>query len=99
MLVTAKGVTDGPCQFVISQAHLEKLNAFFDNRVTFGSSSGLIKQVAAFDNGPIEGEGIADDEFHRFRRNWYARMGWDPNTGEPSEERLRALGLKDLPGL
>jgi aldehyde:ferredoxin oxidoreductase len=52
--------------------------------------------MTAFDSGPIAGIGISDEDFAWFRSLYYERMGWDPETGEPTEERLQALGLDEL---
>jgi aldehyde:ferredoxin oxidoreductase len=49
--------------------------------------------MSAFESGPIEGSGISDEDFAWFKRRFYERMGWDPETGEPTAERLRELGL------
>ncbi len=53
--------------------------------------------MQAFDEGPIEGSGIGDEDFDWFKRRFYARMGWDPDTGEPTGECLRDLELDRLP--
>ena len=36
---------------------------------------------------------IARDDFEHALTNLYLLKGWDPATGAPTEERLRALGL------
>jgi aldehyde:ferredoxin oxidoreductase len=52
--------------------------------------------MTAFDEGPIEGSGISDQDFAWFRRRFYERMGWDPDSGVPGEERLHSLELDQL---
>jgi aldehyde:ferredoxin oxidoreductase len=52
--------------------------------------------MRAFAQGPIAGAGIAAEELDWFKRQFYARMKWDANTGEPSNECLRELGLDQL---
>ncbi|MGD2206136.1 MAG: aldehyde ferredoxin oxidoreductase family protein [Anaerolineae bacterium] len=52
--------------------------------------------MTAFDSGPIEGSGITDEDFAWFKRRFYERMKWDPETGEPTDECLRTLGLDRL---
>jgi aldehyde:ferredoxin oxidoreductase len=54
--------------------------------------------MTAFEAGPLEGEGIKDEDFAWFLRRFYERMGWDPETGEPLAERLEALGISGLLG-
>jgi aldehyde:ferredoxin oxidoreductase len=54
--------------------------------------------MTAFDSGPLEGSGIKDEDFAWFLRRFYERMGWDPETGEPTAERLEALGIAGLLG-
>jgi aldehyde:ferredoxin oxidoreductase len=46
-------------------------------------------------DGPAEGKGIAE-HFDAMRRNYWAKMGWDPETGKPLPETLERLGLGDL---
>jgi aldehyde:ferredoxin oxidoreductase len=54
--------------------------------------------MTAFEEGPIEGIGITDDDFEWFRHNFYELMGWDRETGEPTAECLSDLGLDRLLG-
>jgi aldehyde:ferredoxin oxidoreductase len=97
----ATGIEYTPADVLAVGERAQTLSRLFNQREGFTAEDDVLPRrvMTAFDKGPIAGEGIADDEFAWFRRNWYARMGWDPDTGEPTEERLRALGLRDLPGL
>ncbi|MGD8738292.1 MAG: aldehyde ferredoxin oxidoreductase C-terminal domain-containing protein, partial [Anaerolineae bacterium] len=52
--------------------------------------------MQAFDKGPIEGSGISDQDFDWFKHHFYERMGWDPESGQPTDECLRNLGLDRL---
>jgi hypothetical protein len=52
--------------------------------------------MTAFDSDPLEGDGISDEDFAWFKRRFYERMKWDPETGEPTEDCLRSLGLERL---
>jgi aldehyde:ferredoxin oxidoreductase len=52
--------------------------------------------MQAFHEGPIEGSGIGDEDFDWFKRRFYERMGWDPDTGQPTGECLQELGLDQL---
>ena len=54
--------------------------------------------MTAFASGPIQDSGITDEDFAWFLRRFYERMGWDPETGEPTAERLEALGVAGLLG-
>ncbi|MGD8902842.1 MAG: aldehyde ferredoxin oxidoreductase C-terminal domain-containing protein [Anaerolineae bacterium] len=46
-------------------------------------------------DGPAEGKGIAE-HFDWMKRNYWEKMGWDPETGKPLPETLERLGLGDL---
>lgn len=46
-------------------------------------------------DGPAQGIGMAQ-HFFWMRRNYWERMGWDPETGRPLPETLRHLGLGAL---
>lgn len=76
----------------------QTLARLFNLREGFTAEDDVLPRrvMTAFEEGPIAGEGIAEEDFFRFRRQWYRRMGWDPETGEPTEARLEALGLRDL---
>lgn len=45
------------------------------------------------ENGPLKGNAISRDEFERALTILYRLKGWDPETGQPSQERLEALSL------
>jgi aldehyde:ferredoxin oxidoreductase len=52
--------------------------------------------MQAFEEGPIEGSGIGDGDFDWFKHRFYERMGWNPDTGEPTGECLQELGIDRL---
>jgi aldehyde:ferredoxin oxidoreductase len=52
--------------------------------------------VTAVESGPIEGSAIASEDLERFKSRFYEVMGWDPETGEPTEECLGELALDRL---
>ncbi|MFN2290624.1 MAG: aldehyde ferredoxin oxidoreductase family protein [Anaerolineae bacterium] len=76
----------------------QTLSRLFNLREGFiADDDELPKRVmTAFDEGPIEGSGISDQDFAWFRRRFYERMGWDPDSGVPGEERLHSLELDQL---
>ncbi|MGD8997169.1 MAG: aldehyde ferredoxin oxidoreductase family protein [Anaerolineae bacterium] len=49
-----------------------------------------------FSEGPIAGSGITEEELSWFIHRYYELMGWDRDTGEPTDECLRELGLDGL---
>ena len=44
-------------------------------------------------SGPTKGTAIDFDALEALRRAYYEAMNWDPDTGEPSKQRLADLGL------
>jgi aldehyde:ferredoxin oxidoreductase len=52
--------------------------------------------MTAFESGPIEGSAIASEDLERFKRRFYEVMGWESETGAPTAECLRELGLVRL---
>ncbi|MCL6611738.1 MAG: aldehyde ferredoxin oxidoreductase family protein [Peptococcaceae bacterium] len=44
--------------------------------------------------GPARGHGIRREKFVRILEEYYLLRGWDPETGIPSEAKLRELGLE-----
>lgn len=45
------------------------------------------------DNGPGSGRTVNKEDFLACRRDYYVLNGWDPDTGNPSEVKLKELGL------
>ncbi|MEM3149302.1 MAG: aldehyde ferredoxin oxidoreductase C-terminal domain-containing protein, partial [Candidatus Jordarchaeales archaeon] len=37
---------------------------------------------------------LAEEDFERALRDYYEERGWNPETGTPTEDKLRQLGLK-----
>ena len=52
--------------------------------------------MTAFESGPIEGSAIDSEDLERFKRRFYEVMGWESETGAPTAECLRELGLEQL---
>jgi aldehyde:ferredoxin oxidoreductase len=46
------------------------------------------------ENGALEGTSIPRGDFEQALTDLYLLKGWDPVTGAPTGERLRALGLE-----
>jgi aldehyde:ferredoxin oxidoreductase len=47
------------------------------------------------EDGPVKGTGILP-VWDEMVNDFYSRMGWDPKTGKPLEETIKALGLDDV---
>ncbi|MFC1982341.1 aldehyde ferredoxin oxidoreductase family protein [Chloroflexota bacterium] len=69
----------------------------------FNFRHGLTKEMEApsvrYGSAPVDGpaHGISIlPHWHFIRRNYYEKMGWDPNTGKPLPETLDRLGLAHL---
>jgi len=46
------------------------------------------------ENGALVGVALSRDEFEQTMTELYRIKGWDPTTGAPTVERLRALGIE-----
>jgi aldehyde:ferredoxin oxidoreductase len=79
-------------------ARAQTLARLFNMREGWTAADDVLPQrvMDAFDRGPIEGQGIAAADFAWFKRRYYERMGWDPETGEPTDACLRRLQLDRL---
>ncbi len=44
--------------------------------------------------GPAQGRCVEPESFSRMQEQYYALVGWDPKTGNPSEALLQELGLQ-----
>ncbi|HLN60969.1 MAG TPA: aldehyde ferredoxin oxidoreductase family protein [Symbiobacteriaceae bacterium] len=49
--------------------------------------------LTPFENGPLKGVGVPEKGIMEARRVYYSMMGWDPETGVPTEGKLLELGL------
>jgi aldehyde:ferredoxin oxidoreductase len=76
----------------------QTLARLFNLREGFTAEDDVLPRrvMTAFEEGPIAGDGISDEEFAWFRRRYYERMGWDPDSGVPTAGRIRELGLEEL---
>jgi hypothetical protein len=52
--------------------------------------------MKAFKDGPLAGIEINEESFNWARRRYYELMKWNPDTGVPSADCLRELGLEGL---
>jgi aldehyde:ferredoxin oxidoreductase len=79
-------------------ARAQTLSRLFNLREGFTAEDDRLPRrvMTAFEQGPIQGSGIGDDDFRRFRRRFYERMGWDPDSGVPGDQCLRDLDLARL---
>lgn len=50
--------------------------------------------LTAFESGPLKGVGVPKVAIMDARRVYYSMMGWDPETGTPSEGKLFELGIE-----
>lgn len=55
-----------------------------------------LRVMQPFDSGPLAGIEITPETFAAARRRYYQLMGWDPETGRPTPERVASLGLANL---
>jgi aldehyde:ferredoxin oxidoreductase len=46
--------------------------------------------------GPLKGSSIDKDKFAKMLEDYYVMRGWDKETGVPTQERLRALGISEV---
>jgi len=48
--------------------------------------------------GPAEGMVIEEETLEKMKDAYYSFRGWDQETGKPTPEKLKELGLDDLIG-
>ena len=48
------------------------------------------------EQGKFKGEVLESDKFEEMKSQYYARRGWDADTGIPTKETLKELGLGDV---
>jgi len=76
----------------------QTLSRLFNYREGLGEEDDRLptRVMGAFETGPLAGIEIKPDVFATARRRYYELMGWDPDTGRPTAERVAALGLSTM---
>jgi aldehyde:ferredoxin oxidoreductase len=79
-------------------ARAQALSRLFNVRQGFTVEDDVLPRrvMTAFEEGPLKGVGITDEDFAWARRRFYEMMDWDPETGVPTDECLQKLGLGTL---
>jgi aldehyde:ferredoxin oxidoreductase len=79
-------------------ARAQTLARLFNQREGFTADDDRLPKrvMRAFESGPLAGVEINAESFAWARARYYELMGWDKETGVPSRETVRALGLDDL---
>jgi aldehyde:ferredoxin oxidoreductase len=92
------GVEYGIQDILAVGARAQTLSRLFNLREGFTADDDRLPKrvMQAFDSGPIEGSGISDEDFAWFKHHFYEKMGWDPESGQPTDDCLRTLGLDQL---
>ncbi|MBN1314621.1 MAG: aldehyde ferredoxin oxidoreductase family protein [Anaerolineales bacterium] len=76
----------------------QTLGRIFNYREGFTSEDDRLPRrvMTAFEEGPIAGNEITDEDFDWALHRYYELAGWDKETGEPSLERIEELGIDRL---
>jgi aldehyde:ferredoxin oxidoreductase len=79
-------------------ARAQTLSRLFNLREGLTVEDDVLPQrvMTPFEEGPLAGNEISDENFRWARRRFYEAMGWDGDTGEPTEDCLRRLALDRL---
>ncbi|HSJ57360.1 MAG TPA: aldehyde ferredoxin oxidoreductase family protein [Anaerolineae bacterium] len=79
-------------------ARAQALSRLFNVREGFTVEDDVLPRrvMTAFEEGPLAGVGISDEDFAWARRRFYEMMDWDPETGVPTAGCLQKLGLETL---
>jgi aldehyde:ferredoxin oxidoreductase len=76
----------------------QTLSRLFNLREGFTAEDDRLPKrvMQAFEEGPLAGVEIKQETFEWAKKRYYKLMGWDPETGIPSNLSLRKLQLEDL---
>ena len=79
-------------------ARAQTLSRLFNLREGLTADDDVLPRrvMTAFEEGPLAGVGISDEDFSWARRRFYEMMGWDGQTGMPTRQCLEKLGLGAL---
>ena len=97
-LAGVTGETYSPEDVLDVGARFQTLARMFNMREGFTAEDDRLPERVKepFDEGPIAGIGISDKELDWCIHRYYEMMGWDRETGEPTDACLQELGLADL---
>lgn len=92
------GVEYGIREVLDVGARAQTLARLFNTREGFTAEDDVLPKrvMEAFDDGPLAGIGISEGAFNWAKHRFYALMGWDADSGAPTEECLRRLKLDGL---
>jgi aldehyde:ferredoxin oxidoreductase len=78
-------------------ARAQTLSRLFNLREGFTADDDKLPKrvMKAFESGPLKGIEITDESFAWAKRRCYELMKWDADSGTPSAECLRELGLTE----
>ena len=93
----ATGHDYSPADILTVGARAQNLARLFNLREGLTAADDRLPKrvMQAFTEGPLAGQEITEEALYAARQTWYELMGWTPE-GVPTEERLAALGLRDL---
>jgi aldehyde:ferredoxin oxidoreductase len=79
-------------------ARAQTLARLFNLREGFTADDDKLPKrvMKAFKSGPLAGVEISEESFNWARRRYYELMKWNPETGAPTDECLRELGIDRL---
>ncbi len=92
------GVTFSARDVLDVGARAQTLSRLFNLRQGFTADDDRLPRrvMQAFEEGPIAGDGISDEDLAWFRRGFYRAMGWNEETGVPTARCQRDLGIDAL---
>ena len=92
------GIEYGIAEILAIGERAQTLSRLFNLREGFTADDDQLPKrvMTAFEEGPIEGSGISEEDFAWFKKRFYERMGWDPASGVPGDDCLRRLELDGL---
>ena len=97
-LSAVSGIEYGIHDVLAVGARAQTLARLFNLREGFSADDDKLPKrvMQAFENGPLANIEVAEDRFIWARRRFYELMGWNPESGTPTAECLRELGLDRL---
>lgn len=79
-------------------ARAQTLSRLFNLREGFTAEDDKLPQriMQPFTEGPLAGKAITEEDFAWSKRRYYELMGWDPESGTPTDKCLEELGIEKL---
>jgi aldehyde:ferredoxin oxidoreductase len=95
---TATGIQINDQDLVKAGERIYNVERAFNSREGLSKKNDVLpeRMFEPVPDGPEKGEKIDREKFNEMLDRYYRNRGWEPDTGIPSEKKLKELGLEEV---